>query len=253
MAGRPVRRSKVYNLLRLAGVASAAAALAIVLPIPVLAVSELPNTPTFWDVGNDSIPDPDVTFRLASRDPNNFPWITNHVSRATGAFDTWYATDYSPTINVSVTDISCAASTTCHGVFFDTGPCGTAASNWPPYVLAVTCTLYTARQDVDGYRWDDLYDADIFLWTTGTGQNGAQPANFLWTSNFPLPPAPGNFDAQGIYTHELGHTVYLKDVSDANCNHGANVLTMCGHSTETDSVYQRTLESDDLYAVNSVY
>lgn len=247
------RHASVSASVRLLVMAALAGSLAVLLPVPVFATHSLPNTPTYWDVGNDSVPDPDVTFNLASSG-SLLPWTSQKQSRLSEALSEWNNyTHYNPYLNVTVKGAGCADNYSCHGIYLDTGPCGAGAGQWAPGQLAVTCWRSTLRTDIDNYKWRDIYDADIFLWTTGTGQNGSQPVIWSWSSTGTLPMPSGVYDARGVYTHELGHTVFLKDLYGAACNHGTNVYTLCGELSEDESMYIRNLSPDDINAANSVY
>lgn len=68
--------------------------------------------------------------------------------------------------------------------------------------------------------------------------------NFSYSDD---PPDPGLYDGEGVIAHELGHAVFLLDLS---CAPGP---TMCGSSTAAQSFHLRSLAQDDKDAANAVY
>jgi hypothetical protein len=234
--------------------ATAAASLAVVMPVPVFATHSLPGVPTYWDTDNDGGPNPNITYHPANSG-SLIPWNSTKTARLGEAMGAWNnGTQYNPILNTVPMGAGCSADTSCHGVYLDTGPCGGTAGDWSPGTLAVTCRKFTSKKDpLDNTTYYDIYDMDIYLWMTGTGQGGSQPVTWSFAATAPIPMTNGVFDARGIFTHETGHTIRLIDLYSASCNHGTSVYTMCGEVSEDESVYQRSLQTDDINAANAVY
>jgi hypothetical protein len=87
----------------------------------------------------------------------------------------------------------------------------------------------------------DIVDVDIFLNASN------KPFHYWDWHNLSYP----KWDAEGIFTHELGHGIELVDLYGSNCPPGP---TMCGSiSWIYDSYDLRVLTSDDINAANLVY
>jgi len=83
-------------------------------------------------------------------------------------------------------------------------------------------------------------NADGYLGSCYTNFN----SNVVWSTSG----ESGKFDVQNVATHELGHWLNLLDLYDS----GSTEKTMYGY-TSTGETKQRTLESDDIAGIKSIY
>lgn len=181
----------------------------------------------FYDNNNDTVAD--------AVDANqNFQklgagWDTPKTQRYQEALNTWRLnTDYNPMF------VSAAV----NGLYVSGEPtnCGLTWAEIPS-ALGVTCR--NERHQLVPDYWD-IAQSWVYL-NTGSG---------TWHIGTGTTPA-GQWDMRGLMTHELGHTLRLMDLYNADCPPGP---TMCGQiGTSADSLALRTLTSDDINSANSVY
>lgn len=176
----------------------------------------------FWDVDDDSIADAADSTPKFQKLGNG--WDVAKETRFKEALTTWATTDYNPAF----------AAAAVNGAYVD-GRVPLCEESWGASTVAEACTYYNIRPTTL-----DIYNAKIYLNST----------KYTFYSGANAPPA-GQFDMRGIFTHELGHTVYLKDVyGSLDCPPGT---TMCGSSTAAQSNALETLAQDDKTAANEMY
>ncbi|MEA2622736.1 MAG: Matrixin [Chloroflexota bacterium] len=195
--------------------------------------------PWYWDTNNDGGPDPVVHFN-----PAGLNWGgalgTALKDRYSAASGTWVGgTDWNPVADRDVRAAGCFADAACHGVYFDgTDP----SSKLVPGIAAYNRISWTRKKDPGDNTWyRDISDSDItfnvfdYDWWVGAGAPAANTADF-----------------QGILTHEMGHSIYLIDLTV--CDPAPNKETMCGKLTSTQETFEaRTLTADDKASANQVY
>jgi hypothetical protein len=134
--------------------------------------------------------------------------------------------------------------------------CQPGWTTWPQDFGAEGCTYGTPRGSFYA-----IYDADIYFNTTATGPTWDWGSTQLGNST-----TRRNFG--GILTHEIGHTIYLRDLysGDPDGSHdecgedgaaaypGPAVATMCGFFGDyNQSWYARSLLLDDKESANTLY
>lgn len=189
------------------------------------ATHSVPAELMWWDLNNDGLrqaSEGDVVYDTAGND-----WTSTKEARLSEALAEWRnSTSYDPTVGTSS-----------HYVYVDGRAPSPCASSWPAGATAANCIAFTDR---GSYR--DIGDSDIFL-----NENALL---FNYSDSF-SPAAQGRFDAEGVFTHEAGHGIFLMDLYGAsNC---PTETTMCGVTDAYDSRYYRDLTSDDIDSANFVY
>lgn len=209
------------------GVAVAVACVVLASPAQVLASHSVPGIPFFWDKDNDGIPE--STDSVEYYQTAGTLWTTSRTDRLKAALGTWKnGTDWNPTY-------SCCST---NGVYIDGRELTDCFAVWSATAIAATCV-----ESIDRGSYWDIFETDISL--------NEDHWNFSWSASEP----PSGFaDAQGVLTHELGHGVFLIDLSGTgNCPPGP---TMCGLITSQQLPYTmdlRSLTSDDVASANYVY
>lgn len=203
-------------------------------PKAALATHSIPSPYRYyWDCNDDGYADDSCTFFR----PGGPQWSQAQLDGLNAAFYHWrYKTDFDPYTNSNYT----------HEIFLQAQvqhlgcpDFGTWADN--PGVLAIVCRITTWHPDPPGsipayYR---IHDDDTFF-----------NPNKNWWYGGGAPPS-GTYHFQGVLTHEMGHWVRLVDLP---CYAGGTAPTMCGYVLSAADTYdQRTLESDDVQAANTVY
>lgn len=200
---------------------------------PVAASHSLPSPPTFWDQDFNGQADEPNPYRFGGSQ-----WSDKRENRAREAMKAWRdETDFRARIDVDALNAEY--------IYID-GRVPECDSGWGSG-LARTC-VYTSI-------WSDhkrIHGANIYFNTN----------EYDWHYSLDGTPVQGDWDFRGILTHELGHSVRLRDLSPgeydgsyAECDPGAlDVETMCGAILHfSDSFRRRSLELDDRIGANSVY
>jgi len=209
------------------------------------ATHSLPATPSYIDADNDGHPDAATILRTAG---NNSLWTSAREDRVTHAASQWRAySQFDPSVNLTAAPADCYDSWTCHGVWID----GQVPDPFEPTDLAINFRKLILRETGplgnETVYWD-IEDWDIFF-------NTSIPGHPQWTYALNHPGDSNVFDFQGVLTHELGHSIHLKDLSGGQeCNFGPGMYTMCGSvNGYPDSYRMRTITNDDISGANFVY
>lgn len=189
-------------------------------PEPVLATHSVPSPRIFWDCNVDGQPDESCA-RITMAGTG---WDSARQARFTSAVSQWSAnTDFDPYLG----------SGNLRQAFVAGQPaCGAFTSG----EYAVTCVWIIWVNP--HYR---IGDADVWFNTAGWVWNTGSAANLA------------RVDFQGVAVHEIGHFLYLIDLSAANCGPVGDRYTMCGAATKAETFQVRDLEQDDKNAANTVY
>ena len=199
----------------------------LVAPSHAFAMHSVPGWPVFWDKDSNGIPN--STDSVEYYQTAGTLWTSSKIQRLQAAISRWTnGTDWNPAY-------SCCST---NGVYINGATLPACFSSWNSASIAATCLSFTNRGS-----YGDIFDTDISL--------NEVHWNFSWSASEP----PSGFaDAQGVSTHELGHGIFLLDLSGtANCPPGP---TMCGVITSGQLPYTmdlRTLTSDDVSSANYLY
>lgn len=200
-------------------------ALTVVLSIatasPAVASHSLPNVPRYWDCNNDGLADDGCVKGYKA----GTGWGAFNNAGWQWGFDQWSDnTDFDPQAYTSGQAVYVDDRATC----LTEGDGHLSGTN----ILAITCTTAT-------WRFDSY-------WDIGTAKIYFNP-DVAFHSGPTLPPPPGTYSFHGVLTHELGHWVFLRDLS---CDPGP---TMCGTANLSETYDISTLATDDINAANAVY
>lgn len=202
------------------------------------ATHQLPNPPFFWDTNNDSVADPNA----ATIDADGAGWTQPKLDRLTEATDDWdNSTQWNPSRVV----------TGANNVYID-GTVDTCGIN-KDLQYAVTCVHYTNRETSTGQLFKDI----SLVNTTFNNELTRISSAFFWWYGSAHSSDTNSVDFGGISSHEIGHWVFLNDLSGAACNYGPSMYTMCGiypiATADDDTWRTRNVTTDDINAVNIVY
>jgi hypothetical protein len=214
---------------------------------PALAALSIPAPLSYYDSDNNGTPDAGAyTIRTAGLDS---VWTAGREARITAAVGEWNGdTQWNPNVNLAASPgFSCYDSVSCHGVWIDgTEPPLNCGGPFPANALAVNCRL-VVRRFVNGAPYDDIEDSDILFHTAGTGHP-------IFTYSAAGSAEDDVWDFQGVLTHEVGHSIFLKDIPQGSCATGGTLETMCGYVyAGWQTTQQRTLVPDDVTSANGVY
>lgn len=212
----------------------AGALLGLIVVSPAYATHSIPAPRWWWDLNDNRNPDPNDHIIGYQRVGGNwdlekitdFQWAAAVWSSGT-RWDPFSASDHGGTMRASF------------GVDGAQLWCG----NWVSVEYAATCTRKIARKDGTIVDFYDIYDTD-------TGTNTAA-YNWNYGSDSPADtPTYVEIDFRGTAVHEIGHGIFLDDVSSCL----SPVVTMCGNvAPGLPTKDLRTLTTDDINAANSVY
>lgn len=189
----------------------------------VMASHSVPSPLVWWDLDNDAVRD--AAEGNVVYDPSGGAWTATKEARFSEAAAEWRNdTVYNPSVGVSA-----------HDVYVDgTAPAGCP---WEAGAVGQNCLTVQVRA-----TYIDITDSDISL------NENALLFNY---SDSQAPPAQGRWDAEGVWTHELGHGIFLNDLYGAsNC---PTETSMCGSGDHVQSYSLRNITSDDVSAATAVY
>lgn len=211
------------------------------------AALSIPAPLTYWDSDNNGSPDTNAyTIRTAGLDST---WTAGREARLTAAIAEWdNDTQWNPNYSLAASPgFTCYDSSTCHGVWIDgTDQPLDCGGPFATNTLAVNCVL-TVGRFVNGAAYNDIEDTDIIFHTAGTGHP-------IFTYSAAGSAEDDVWDFQGTLTHEVGHSINLKDIPQGSCFPGGTLETMCGYVYKGwQTTNQRTLVPDDVTSANGVY
>lgn len=196
------------------------------------------NAPWYWDKDINGAADDPEPLKFGGGD-----WGPSKKDRVREAAAAWRnATDFDPTVATTHENLvhidGRVPPSSCPGGGFTT---------WPVGYLALACV--TNYLGASGCNCRRITDADFYF---------TNHPNYQWRYSSGAYSSPGasDYDFRGVLTHEIGHSIKLRDLfpEDEACGSTTDSFTMCGPiSGYGDSFNRRGLETDDINAANSLY